>query len=81
MVHRGKQRYYNFIADELAKDTLFNHKDGMVLTPWKNEYYPDDLYIGTNFLKYIMSNYGAKRSERKEIWLLYVKKITNIVNG
>jgi hypothetical protein len=76
-----KERYYNFIIDELIKDTRYDIEMGVISTPDGRDFYSNDFYGGTHFNQYVMDTYGAKRKEAKTIWGIYREKMLDIVNG
>tara|TARA_B110000211_G_C14074397_1_gene551380 strand:- start:1879 stop:2124 length:246 start_codon:yes stop_codon:yes gene_type:complete len=80
-MNNRKQRYYDFILDELIDDTRYDSEMGVVSTPDGNDFYADDFFGGTSFILYVMEMYGAKRKEAKEIWGIYKDRMRTIVKN
>ena len=80
-MHRGLQRYYNFIVNDLVTDTMLDKEMEVISTPWLVDYYFNDIYIGTMFKQYIQKKFGTKNPETHIIWDMYKIRMFEVING
>ena len=91
----NKQKYYNYIVDDMVKKSELVQEDEMVATGFHTElttfvtrYSYDTFFLATTttsnlgyyFKEYIVSVYGVNDDEVEHVWKLYTKQIQNLIN-
>ena len=82
-----KEKYINFIVDDLIKKTEINHIRGDIRYPSSTSLYllppPSSLSSLSNYplFLYIIERYGAHSEEMGIIWDLYKQRIKELIDN
>tara|TARA_R110000751_G_scaffold15833_1_gene50850 strand:+ start:725 stop:982 length:258 start_codon:yes stop_codon:yes gene_type:complete len=80
-----KERYYNFIVDDMVKKTEIDHDKKRIKFPFHSLYTSFFFFLTPPlsffplFPKYITERYGTHDGEIKIIWNLYKEKIQSLI--
>ena len=83
-----KEKYINFIVDDLVKNTEIDYVNGYVRAPFlyppsmnfhKKFYF--NLYSHPSFMPHIKEKYGARNAEVLTIWGEYKERIKTLINN
>jgi hypothetical protein len=91
-----KERYYNFIVDDMVKKTEIDHDQDKIvhphffhspLIPLSPFFYPPFLptdslgLLPYKFIEHVIERYGVKGGELQIIWEQYKQRIETIINN
>ena len=84
-----KERYYNFIVDDLIKKTEIDDNKRIISFPPKPHllsrryiHYSEVIFLKLSsvFYTYILKRYGVQNDEVEMIWGLYRERILTLIN-
>ena len=80
-----KEKYYNYVVDDLVKNTEIDHDQETIKFPFYYNYTPFPLYSLlsslTIFSKHVIERYGVHDEEMSIIWNQYREKILTIIGN
>jgi hypothetical protein len=83
-----KEKYYNYIVDDLVKNTEIDNKQGIVKFPFLTFLFssstrffkfPSTTFSFTSFSKYVQERYGTRDGEIDIILELYKERISSLI--
>ena len=79
-----KEKYINFIVDDLVTKTEINYEQGRINFPFSHIpshpfYSLSILFILSPFSKYIKERYGTRDEEINIIWRQYKERIQSLI--
>ena len=82
-----KERYINFIVDDMIKKTDIDYEQGKIKYPFSSSFsfffFPFHLpsYLITSISKYVIERYGIHDNDVDIIWKLYKGKIKELIDN
>ena len=81
-----EEKYYNYVVDDLVKNTEIDHDQETIKFPFYYNYTPFPFVlhshtISTIFSKHVIERYGVHDEEMRIIWNQYREKILTIIGN
>jgi hypothetical protein len=85
-----QEKYYNYVVDDLVKNTEIDHDQETIKFPFYYNYilplHPTPFlfslsYLSTIFSKHVIERYGVHDEEMEIIWNQYREKILTIIGN